>query len=1020
MAQTLFAESTKGFTNPAHALNDSDTWRAFFEASIDAVVLMDETGFIDCNRVGMEWMGFTRKEQLKALRPEDLSPPLQPDGRRSDEKIYEMLRIAKEKGSHRFHWLHRRPVDGIESYTEISITCITLPSGKTLFQAVNRDITGWRRMEEESSENALRLQRVIENLPTGAVCFEGDRVYLNRAAEEVLGYSRVELGTKDDWFRNLYGVQAELIRPLYEMEREAGFPMPVKVPIHRKDGKRRVIEFAGHRDRETDTDIVVLTDITDQARLSEAEWHEQHILELITSGKPLDEVLSKIAHIGELYIPGSACVIYSLDDSGDHLVLAPSESLPESFQQQTASLSLNDASSMPGIVAAFHCATPLITANIEEYPDWEGGDIPVTAGYRTCWAQSVRIASGIPVGVVAFFLPEVSEPGTAEMHLLKMASHIIGLAIQRRRSDEELRRVNVELEARVFERTAELRRANRELEAERARLEAVLQRMPAGIAIIEIGTGRPLMMNDQVAHIWRLAPEDLKKSEDLFDVVLEKPDGTPYSKEDLPLRVFQTGESVDDLEFAIRRCDGTRGVVLSSVAPIYNSDGKPYAMVTSIKDITDLKNTEEALRRLHDELELQVQERTAELARANQSLRGEIGLRERAEQLSRGQSEALIRTLDALTRQINPNEMLENVLFAISQQIRAESLVFWLYDAATNTNQVRHVYAEGVKMDKDCLEKMGVLTTIPAEDMFAWHKMCETRRPVVIYNPGEEICTQNRSIMKDKGIKSVLAVPLFLADEPIGCFSILTRQEHEYHEEEIELAQALAHQVALAVQMERLSTQGREGAILEERNRMAREIHDTLAQGFTSIIIHLQLAEAAMARKPEKALPTLLKARDIAKDSLAEARRSVWALRPNALEGSNLANGLRRLVDSMAIGEGAGYAGANVKPRVEVSGIPRSLPNETEDHLLRIGQEALNNAFKYAEATEISLRVHFEAEQLTLTVRDNGCGFSSDNKPQGSGFGHTGMRERITVLRGELTIESAPGAGTSIVAVVPI
>lgn len=1001
-------------------LNRAETWRMLMDAASVGLVLMDDEGILDCNRAYLDLIGLRNKDEARGMTVADVSPPLQPDGLPSVEKVRNAFLAAQTTGFYELEWQFRRPTDGGEFVGAVAVCAITLVDGHAIYQIVIHDITEQRQREEFISARASRLQRIVENLPTGAAYFEGETVFLNRAAQEITGYTNGEIRTKDDWFRCLYGEQADIIRPLYEMDREAGFPLPVAIPIRHQDGRKRVIQFAAHRDPESGADIVVMTDITDDVRMSEAEEQEQRILEMISGGDAIGTVLTEIAGLVVSHLPGAACAIYTLDDCGENLCLTGSPNLDPHIVAKAARLPL-DGTILPGIVNAFLTGESRIVADVTTAPEWAGGGVASEAGYAACWARPVCPGSGPPVAVIAFFFREPVEPERAESHLLMMAGHVIGLAIQRRRSDDALRRANDELEARVRERTAELRRANRELEAERVRLETVLREMPAGVVIVEIGTGRVQMMNEQVNRIWRLPTGEFKDNQDLLAITVERPNGELYSFEELPLRAFRTGEAVDDFEFAIRRYDGTRGIVLASASPLIDADGRPTSMVVTLKDITDLKNTEEALRRLHEELETQVQERTAELARANSSLRAEVRSRERAEQVSRGQTALLTRALNDLAARPDLDTFLSDIMRAIGEQYQADGLTVFLYEPDNDTVVRRLAFADGNLKAEEELIALGFAARVPAADAPAWQTFLRDPRPFVSNNVANDPRLMTRTALSQFGVQTMFLVPLLLNEQPIGWFSVLHRRPHPYPPEDIELARALAHQVALAVRLGRMAEEGRENAILEERNRMAREIHDTLAQGFTSIIIHLQLAEAAMSRRPEQALPTLLKARDIARESLAEARRSVWALRPNALDGSNLADGLRRLVDSMTNADTTdGSARPTVRPLIEVSGIPRSLPAEMESNMLRVGQEALNNAFKYANATEIRVLVHFEADCLSLTIRDNGQGFEPDEKPKGSGFGHTGMRERLTALRGQLTIESAPGAGTTVRAEVPI
>jgi PAS domain S-box-containing protein len=203
-------------------------------------------------------------------------------------------------------------------------------------------------------------------------------------------------------------------------------------------------------------------------------------------------------------------------------------------------------------------------------------------------------------------------------------------------------------------------------------------------------------------------------------------------------------------------------------------------------------------------------------------------------------------------------------------------------------------------------------------------------------------------------------------------------------------------------------------SILEERNRMAREIHDTLAQSFTGILLQVGAATQVLADDLDATqvhLEMLEMIDELARIGLAEARRSVAALRPQLLEEGNLQSALHRLVVQMR-------ATADTTLFYESKGTAYSLPAEAENHLLRIGQEALTNAIRYAEANEIRLELVYEAARCTLCVKDNGRGFSVGSIPSVGGFGLLGMSERAAHMGAQLTIQSQPGQGTEIVVIV--
>lgn len=202
-----------------------------------------------------------------------------------------------------------------------------------------------------------------------------------------------------------------------------------------------------------------------------------------------------------------------------------------------------------------------------------------------------------------------------------------------------------------------------------------------------------------------------------------------------------------------------------------------------------------------------------------------------------------------------------------------------------------------------------------------------------------------------------------------------------------------------------LVAQAREAGVLDERARMAREIHDTLAQGLTGIVTQLQAAEANGAWAPRRDAALRL-----ARESLSEARRSVQALRPEPLEGARLPDALVDVAD--------GWSALNGVPaEVTTTGAARPLRPEIEVTLLRTAQEGLANVAKHAHASRVGLTLSYMEDVVTLDLRDDGVGF--DGRGPDGGFGLLGMRERLHGLAGTLEIESEPGAGTALSASMP-
>jgi signal transduction histidine kinase len=203
--------------------------------------------------------------------------------------------------------------------------------------------------------------------------------------------------------------------------------------------------------------------------------------------------------------------------------------------------------------------------------------------------------------------------------------------------------------------------------------------------------------------------------------------------------------------------------------------------------------------------------------------------------------------------------------------------------------------------------------------------------------------------------------------------------------------------------------------VLDERARLSREVHDTLAQAFVGISSQLDVVESYMPPGSSPGRDSLEIAQRMAQHSLTEARRSVADLRASALDELNLAGALETGVLQWT-------AGSGVEVDVAVSGDTSALPENVAHHVLRIAQEAINNVVKHARAHTVRLNLLVDAKSLDLRIADNGCGFEPEgmlSSCQGN-FGLMGMRERAEQLGGEFHIHSSPGQGTQLNVTVPL
>lgn len=265
--------------------------------------------------------------------------------------------------------------------------------------------------------------------------------------------------------------------------------------------------------------------------------------------------------------------------------------------------------------------------------------------------------------------------------------------------------------------------------------------------------------------------------------------------------------------------------------------------------------------------------------------------------------------------------------------------------------------------------------------------------------------------LRREGYQSVYKMPLVFGEHVVGMMTLSFHARHPLSSERIELLVALGQQLTLAVGLKRLAVSAKNAAVLAERNRIGQEIHDGLAQAFTGILMQLGAVEELAEGSPLSIV--LARIRDIAREGLTEARRSVLALRPHENRPGGLELALRQLAEHSTIDR-------RISSVFEGGGTPTGLMPEHEHALLRIAQEAVSNAVRHAQPSAIKIALTHEAEHIVLSVVDDGCGM--EQLPElyaQQGFGLANMRERAQAIGGIWLIESNPGRGTQVSVRIP-
>jgi signal transduction histidine kinase len=411
-------------------------------------------------------------------------------------------------------------------------------------------------------------------------------------------------------------------------------------------------------------------------------------------------------------------------------------------------------------------------------------------------------------------------------------------------------------------------------------------------------------------------------------------------------------------------------------------------------DVTDLKRAEEMQIAIAREREMLVRQRALDLAKANEALRS---------------------CLDALASVPELDQFVGQVMAVITGRLGAASGTLALFNSEQKRSQLELLFQDGRVMspaEADYPESFRSVL-VGEEQLFA-----VLNEPITVIH----LSKPQASIIPDglhnyflrQGVRTLLIVPLVSRGEVNGFLSFRFAEERDFQAEELEIARALATQASLAIQLTQLAKTAERSAVLEERNQLAGEIHDSLAQFFTGISMQLGAAKEVFKAGSGSVLSYLERALDLAQFGLSEARRSAFSLQPTIIEESGLVEALQKLVERSNIP-------GRLRCNFQSSGVPEeSLPPSVQQDLLRIAQEAMSNAVRHAKPTVISVNLHCHPSDIVLEVTDNGSGMADSHTASREGFGFSNMRARAENIGAQLKVRTASGRGTTIVVQVPM
>jgi PAS domain S-box-containing protein len=696
----------------------------------------------------------------------------------------------------------------------------------------------------------------------------------------------------------------------------------------------------------------IIRDITHRKRREALLAGENRLLEMVAKGESLADILDSLCLLVEEQSSDVLASILLLDPNGKQLRHGGAPNLPKAYTDTIDGLFIGPSEGSCGTAA--YRAEQVIVSNIAIDPLWaDFRDLALTHSLRACWSTPIFSSEGKVIGTFAMYYREPRSPTPGEQETIKHITHLAGVAIQRKLAET----------------------AQRESEAYLAEAQRLSH---TGSWAWAPATGKIRYWSAETYHVLGFDPSDGPPE---FEVFLERLCSEDkgrvrklFEKAVRDKTDFETHYRIVHSNAAIRNIHAVGH-------PVCDEAGNLVEFVGTVVDVTESKHSEEALRA--------------------------------SEQVARGQVEALAQSLDVLATAPKPEKFIGQMLSTIGRLLNANSVSLWLFDDSSDSLILRSSTSDGGKLAAPDPEHPFVKNPLFWKENAVVQELLFTAGPVVC----DDVDTDPRvngdwaEHLKRNGTKRFLAVPLLVGGQVRGFVGIRHVDRASYRPEEIELTQALAHQVMLALQLNEFAEQGRRAAVFEERNRMARDIHDTLAQGFTGVIVQLEALEDAISCGCRKEADNhLQRAGELARQSLSEARRSVHALRPQVLEEHNFWDALKGIIKNTTVGTA-------LHTTFAAHGKPPELPQPWQENLLRIGQEALTNTLKYAHARTFETRLSYKGRELRLELRDDGDGFKIKDRHDGVGL--TGMRERVEQMGGALKITSGRGKGTKITVVVP-
>ncbi len=417
-----------------------EKYRVLFEQSADAILIIEDGRFVDCNDAAVAMLRYESKEQFLKTHPSELSPDMQSDGRSSFEKAEEMMRIARDTGSHHFEWEHKR-ADGEVFPVEVSLTMIPV-EGRSILHTIWRDITDRKRAEESLLKSEAMLNTTLQAAPIG-VGLVTDRIlgWTNERISDMLGYTQDELNGMPAL--DLYETQEEYEKASRARHTDVENTGVGSVETRWVCKNGSVIDVllslaAIDADNWQQGLVFSVQDITERKRNEKLMRGRNAVLERLASSDSLAEVLSAIVENVEHVRPGVRCSAQIVDRETNSLRHGAAPSLPQFFNVALDGAGIGEGAASWGTAA--HRRQRVVVEDVMHHPLWANcTDLAVRTGIRGSWSEPIVASNGEILGVFAMYFDQPTVENEPDMELLTTAANLAGIAMERRLTEEALR-----------------------------------------------------------------------------------------------------------------------------------------------------------------------------------------------------------------------------------------------------------------------------------------------------------------------------------------------------------------------------------------------------------------------------------------------------------------------------------------------------------------------------------------------------------------------------------------------------